>query len=100
MQWLLRNTGGIKEELLSFFEELITEANKRKITEEEAELAQARLNETTGAFSMYDKGYENIAQGGGKKRKSRRTRRKGSKRKGSKRRGSRRGRKSRRTRGR
>lgn len=90
-----------KEELLIFFEELITEANKRKITEEEALRKAEILNETTGDFSMSalrDKDYYDIAQGGGKKRKSRRTKRKGRKRKGSKRKGSRR--KSRRTRGR
>jgi len=58
------------------------------------------LNETTGMYSMYDKDYGNIAEGGGKKRKSRRKGRKskGSKRKGSKRKGSKRRRKSRRTR--
>lgn len=61
---------------LSFFKKLVTEANERKITEEEALREQARLNETTGAFSMYDKDYYDIAQGGGKKRKSRRKGRK------------------------
>lgn len=83
-----------KKQLLSFFEELITEANERKITEEKALREQVRLNETTGAFSMYDNDYDEIAKGGGRKRKSRRTRRKGRKSKTKRKRG----RKSRRTR--
>ena len=40
-----------------------------------------KLNETTGAFSLYDDKYMDVAEGGGKKHKSRRTKRKGSKRK-------------------
>ena len=71
------------------------EAAERAAAEREAaeERKREELNETTGAFSMYDKNYSDLAQGGGKKRKSRRTKRKGSRRKGSKR-----GRKSRRNR--
>jgi hypothetical protein len=70
-------------------------AAERAAAEREAaeERKREELNETTGAFSMYDKNYSYLAEGGGKKRKSRRTKRKGSKRKGS-----RRGRKSRKTR--
>lgn len=66
----------------------------KKAAEDQRENNRVALNETTGAFSMYDEKYQDIAEGGGKKRKSRRKGRKSK----TKRKGSRRGRKSRITR--